>query len=63
FTPREAKALAEARVAYLRVLREAKRRQPADDVYSGLVQAADESGQLSEAELVSMAHLLTMWLL
>ncbi|MGV8295292.1 cytochrome P450, partial [Pseudomonas aeruginosa] len=53
-------ALADAQVDYLRVLLEAKRRQPADDVYSGLVQAADESGQLSEAELVSMAHLLMM---
>ncbi|ALZ08297.1 cytochrome P450 [Pseudomonas aeruginosa] len=59
-SPEEAQALADAQVDYLRVLLEAKRRQPADDVYSGLVQAADESGQLSEAELVSMAHLLMM---
>ena len=53
------RALATQQADYLRTLLEAKRKNPSDDVYSNLVRA-DEAGQLSEAELVSMAHLLLM---
>ena len=59
-SPADANELADEQAAYLRNLLEAKRRQPADDVFTGLVQAADETGQLTESQLVSMAHLLLM---
>ncbi|AZE52205.1 Putative cytochrome P450 hydroxylase [Pseudomonas synxantha] len=58
--PEEANALADQQAMYLKKLLQAKREQPADDVYSGLVQAADETGKLTELELVGMAHLLLM---
>jgi cytochrome P450 len=59
-SPEDAEALANEQADYLRALLAAKRERPADDVFSALVQAEREAGQLSEAELVSMAHLLLM---
>jgi cytochrome P450 len=59
-SPDEAEALANEQADYLRKLLAAKRERPDDDVFSGLVRAAQESGQLTESELVGMAHLLLM---
>lgn len=56
----EADLLATHQAEYLHGLLAEKRRQLGDDVFSGLVQAAEEAGELSESELVSMAHLLLM---
>lgn len=56
----EADTLANEQAEYIKKLLEAKRAQPADDVYTGLVKAADERGQISEVQLVSMAHLMMM---
>jgi cytochrome P450 len=58
-SPKAAEALATQQADYLRTLLEAKRKHPSDDVFSNLVRA-DEAGQLTEVELVSMAHLLLM---
>lgn len=59
-SPTDADALAVEQAEYVRNLLAAKRAHPADDVFSYLVQAADEMGQLSESQLVAMAHLLMM---
>jgi cytochrome P450 len=59
-SPEAAEELAEEQADYLRGLLEVKRRDPADDVFSALVQAADETGDLSAVELIAMAHLLLM---
>ncbi|WP_245208323.1 cytochrome P450 family protein [Serratia fonticola] len=59
-SPTDANMLADEQADYIRTLIAAKRSQPADDVLTGLVQAADETGQLSESQLVAMAHLLMM---
>lgn len=59
-SPADAKALADEQADYLRGLLEFKRRHSADDVFSCLVQAVHETGQLTEPELVAMAHLLLM---
>ncbi len=56
----EANALANEQADYIKKLLEAKRAHPADDVFTGLVQAADEMKQLTESQLVSMAHLMMM---
>lgn len=56
----EAEALANEQASILQSLLEEKRRNPADDVLTGLVRAAGETGKLSDGELVSMAHLLLM---
>lgn len=58
--PQAAEQLAEEQAEYLRGLLAAKREDPADDVLSGLVQAADEEGGLDQVELAAMAHLLLM---
>ncbi len=44
--------------AYFTGLVAARRRQPGDDLVSALIDACDEDGRLSEAELVSTAFLL-----
>ena len=45
-------------VAYLRGLLPGRRRAPGDDLISALIQASDESGALTEDEVVSMCMLL-----
>lgn len=59
-SPTDANALAVEQAEYVRTLLAAKRSHPTDDVFSYLVQATDEMGQLSESQLVAMAHLLMM---
>ena len=49
---------ATAMVGYFRTLLAARRREPADDLLSGLISARDEQDRLSENELLSMAFLL-----
>ncbi len=56
----DAEKLAHEQADYLQQLLKAKRSAPANDVFSDLVKAADESGDLSEQELIGMAHLLLM---
>lgn len=56
----EAELLATRQVEHLQGLLAEKRKQPADDVLSGLLRAAEDSGELSDSELVSMTHLLLM---
>lgn len=56
----EVQVLVDVQVDYLCVLFEVKCWQLVDDVYSGLVQVVDESGQLSEVEFVFMVYLLMM---
>ncbi|MEX0447448.1 cytochrome P450 [Xenorhabdus sp. SGI246] len=56
----DAKALADEQAKYIKNLLEAKRSHPADDLFTGLVQAADTMEQLNESQLVSMAHLMMM---
>jgi cytochrome P450 len=59
-SPEAAEKLAHEQADHLRELLAAKRVDPADDVLSGLVQAADEEGGLDQTELAGMAHLLLM---
>jgi cytochrome P450 len=49
---------AEDLLSLLRALLEEKRRHPADDLLSALVQATDGADQLTEGELTSMVYLL-----
>lgn len=59
-SPADAEILANEQADYLHHLLEIKRKHPTSDVLSNLVHAADETGQLTKQELVSMAHLLLM---
>ncbi|MFI6735392.1 cytochrome P450 [Nonomuraea sp. NPDC050451] len=47
-------------ITYLAELCEARRAEPADDLFSAMVQAQDEEGALSGRELVDTAFLLTV---
>jgi len=57
-TPDKYMAHATAMIRYFIALLAAKRREPGDDLLSALITARDETGRLSENELVSMAFLL-----
>ncbi len=45
---------------FIRSLIERKRREPADDILSALIQAEDDGDRLSEQELISMVWLVTI---
>ncbi|MGW5643225.1 cytochrome P450 family protein [Saccharopolyspora sp. NPDC003752] len=53
-----AKQAAEAMAQYLIELIEIKRREPADDLLTGLIEATEDEDRLSEQELISMVFLL-----
>jgi cytochrome P450 len=57
-TPEVFRADATAMVRYIMALLAAKRREPADDLLSGLILTRDEGDRLRENELVSMVFLL-----
>jgi cytochrome P450 len=56
--PEEVRSVADAMAGYFRSLLAAKRRSPADDLLSALIQAQDAGDRLSENELLSMVFLL-----
>ncbi|GAA3737465.1 cytochrome P450 family protein [Salinactinospora qingdaonensis] len=58
--PEQAEELAQEQAAYLRSLIAAKRRQPADDLLTALIEAGDAGEKLTDSELVAMVHLLLM---
>lgn len=58
YTPEQTAAAFGALNAYFADLIAIKRREPADDLVSGLIQARDNDDRLTESELVQMAWLL-----
>ncbi|MGW3472334.1 cytochrome P450 family protein [Saccharopolyspora sp. NPDC000995] len=56
--PEDSAQAAMAMAQYLAELIETKRREPADDLVTGLIEATDDQDRLSEPELISMVFLL-----